>query len=352
MIANLISVGDKRGYRKVWQLGALLLLLFPYILYLGYVIQVGRCHTDYDTFIGIGARFLGGHEVYTENSYYPLPFVMIFALLSRLPFEWSMAFWMILPVFLALLITRGKAWVLAYAPFFGHFIGCQASVFGMLGLWGYRQHRDPQDALGGMFLGLTLLKPQLGIVPLAYAAVQWWQDARSSRRVPRQVWAWLGTMSALNLPAFLVMPDWPARWLDSPRPLFERALSGFLPRTLLLFFSSRQALFWLLLVALGMGLLVGLWLLSGRRISFDMLVLWGFVVSPLVHDYDLIQLIPILENRQRQIAALLLSIPGWLVILFAYANDQAWYVFSLLPVGLLGLLLVRKRVEMQTGAVS
>ncbi len=74
------------------------------------------------------------------------------------------------------------------------------------------------------------------------------------------------------------------------------AMSGFIPRTLLFFYPPKSIEFWAWLFILG-GLLIGLILALNKRIfGLDLAVLWGFIVSPLVHDYDLIQLIPLLDK--------------------------------------------------------
>jgi hypothetical protein len=209
----------------------------------------------------------------------------------------------------------------------------------MLGLWGYRRNAGPDKISGGICLALTLLKPQLGLLPLAYAAVQWWQALRKNRHIPRQAWAWLASMAVLYLPGFIVLPDWMREWLQSPRPLSARAMSGIIPRTLFLGLASQPGLFWLAWILLSFGLLALIWQLNHHRLTLDLLVLWSFVASPLVHDYDLVQLVPLLETRRLRWGAVLLSIPGWLVILFAYSNNAAWYVFTLIAPGLLVLWL-------------
>lgn len=312
------------------------LLLAPYLLYTGFVIHIDRGPVDYETFMDIGRRLTAGQEVYGENSYYPMPYVMIFALLSLLPRPVSMAVWLLAPVFSALLITRGNPLILLFAPLFGHCAGGQSAIFGMLGLWGYRKHQDTADRAGGAFLGLTTLKPQLGIIPVAYACVQWWKAFRATRRIPRQAAAGLAATLLLYLPGFVLMPDWPARWLSHPRPLGERAMAGFLPRTLLVLFPGRADLYWPPLVLLGSMLLAAVWYLNHQNLSLDPTILWGFVVSPLAHDYDLIQLVPLLEEPLLSKIAVWLSIPGWWVILFAYGNNHAWYLFTLIAPGLLG----------------
>lgn len=336
--------------KKIVKIILLAVFSLPYLLYLCYVIRIGQGPVDYETFMDIGHRLLTASQVYGENSYYPLPFVMLFALFEWLPYPISISIWLLAPVILALWLSNWNPLVLLYAPLFAHFVGGQASVFGMIGLWGYR--KNVHQAVGGVFLGLMLLKPQLGIFPLAFAMTRWWQKFQEEKQVPRQVWTWVLTMLLLFMPGFFIMHDWPLRWLRSPRPLFERALAGFLPRTLLYLFDPRVAWYWLILVGLGIGAFVLVWYRTGQSNKLDFLVMTSFVVSPLVHDYDLIQLIPLLDDRRQRIAAVLLSIPGWFVVLFAYANDKAWYLFSLIPLGLLGVMLAQPQDSLRHEAAT
>ena len=321
----------------------LTLILVPYLAYIVFIIQADRGPIDYETFMGIGRRLLTAQPVYGENSYYPMPYVMIFAFFSWLPRALSMALWLVIPVIAALIISRWNPLVLLFAPLFGHFVGGQSAVFGMVGLWGYRKHIHPDDLIGGIFLGLTMIKPQLGILPLLYAFSVWIKEFRLSKKVPRQTWSWLITTAIIYVPGFLIQPDWLVQWLSAPRPLFERALAGFLPRTLQYIIPSQSLWYWLTLILLAVILLIIVRRLNQGRISFDLLILWGFIVNPLVHDYDLIQLIPLIQKKRTMILACLLSIPGWLVILFFYQVDHAWYVFTLIAPGLMLWYLLRKR---------
>lgn len=90
---------------RLLRLTALIVLLLPYLLYVSFVIRLNRGPVDYETFINLGHRLLEGREVYGENSYYPLPFVMIFALFSWLPRPLSIASWLLAPLILALIIS-------------------------------------------------------------------------------------------------------------------------------------------------------------------------------------------------------------------------------------------------------
>ena len=329
--------------RKLLRITAVILLLTPFLIYTGLAVYTDRGPVDYETFMDIGGRLLAGGDVYGENSYYPMPYVMIFAAIAWLPRQLGIALWLLGPVLAALFISGGNPLVLLFAPVFGHFAGGQSSVFGMLGLWGYRKHTQSDHAAGGVWLGLTMLKPQLGIIPLAFAAVQWWKSLRTEKRIPRQAWAFALTAALIYLPGFLILPDWPARWLNSPRPLFERALSGFVPRTLLYLFPGGQTgSYWLVWAGVALLLFLAVWFLARKQITLDLAVLWGFVVNPLVHDYDLIQLVPLLDTPRRMLSAVLLSLPGWLVILFAYTNNSAWYAFTIIAPGVLGAVLWEK----------
>ena len=90
---------------RLLKLTSVALLLILYLLYVGYVVRADRGPADYETFMDIGQRLLEGNEIYGENSYYPMPFVMVFALFSWLPRPMSMAIWLLAPVASALLIT-------------------------------------------------------------------------------------------------------------------------------------------------------------------------------------------------------------------------------------------------------
>jgi hypothetical protein len=317
--------------------GALVLSAL-YLTYAVFTIHNGRGPVDYETFMAIGGHFLRHEPVYYDNSYYPLPFVMIFAAFAWLPRPVSMGLWLLLPVVAALAIRRWQAAVLLFAPVFGHFVGGQSSFFGLVGIWGYRKYADLDRRVGGFFLALLTLKPQLALFPCVWALITWARALRSRRRVPAQAWAFLAFTAALYLPGFLFYPDWPLQWLSRPRPLFERALSGLVPRALL---GAGLAgwVFWGLLILLAGALLLALWLLNQRRLDFDLFLLWSMVVNPLVHDYDLILLVPLLETTPMLLAAILLSIPGWWVILAAYSNDAAWAAFTLIAPGLLSFQL-------------
>lgn len=331
---------QKTGNDRVISFLLLLLCLLPYLLYLGFVLRLGHGPVDYETFMEIGRRLLDHQEVYVENSYYPLPYVFVFSFFVLLPKPFSLVLWLSLPVLVALWISKGKPWVLLYAPLFSHFVGGQSSLVALLGFWGYWMKRSENSAFGGIFLSFTLLKPQLAIIPLCFAFANWIRVIICQRRIPKQAIGMLSASTLLILPSFVWMPDWPVQWLASPRPLFQRAIVGLFPR-LCLFLIPDQNLVIIMSFAL---LLIGVTIFYfwNRQVPLDLLMVWSFVVSPLVHDYDLIQLIPVLEKRKLQRAAVFSSIPGWLTILLAYQDDKAWITFTLIAPILLGKMIISK----------
>ncbi|MBN1372012.1 MAG: DUF2029 domain-containing protein [Anaerolineaceae bacterium] len=327
--------------KRLIELALLTFLILLYLLYVGFVISKDQGPIDYETFMQIGARFLGGEEVYIENSYYPLPYVMVFAFFSWLPRPLSMALWLLLPVVAGLWISGWKPWVLLFGPLFAHFVGGQSALFALLGFQGFKKNLSEDHWRGGAWLALTLLKPQLGLVPVLFATYLWWKSWKSNRRIPRQLLGWAVATALLYIPSFIIRPDWPIIWLSNPRPFFERAMAGFAPRTLL-FFMEPGLFYGLILVSLAVGLFLLAWRHRAANSRLDLLMLSYFIVSPLVHDYDLIQLIPTIQDRQIHWTAVLLSIPSWAVILLAYEVDSAWYAVTIIAPGLLLAYLFRR----------
>jgi len=179
------SRGSARTRRLLF-IAVLVLLLLPYIGYIALVVSSGIAPIDYQTFMSIGERLRRGEEIYGTNSFYPLPFVMIFAAFSALPYPVSVLLWLALPLVAALFATKHPLAALLYAPLLSHVTGGQSALFGLIALWGYRNRRDPENAAGGFWLAFALLKPQLSIIPLAFAGWGWAQVLRRERRVPRQ----------------------------------------------------------------------------------------------------------------------------------------------------------------------
>jgi hypothetical protein len=310
-----------------------LLAWMPYLLYVGFVIAIDQGPVDYETFMGIGGRWLAGQPVYgVVNSYYPMPAVLIFGLFRLLPRPLSLGLWLLLPALAAWLIAGRRPWVLLFGPLFAHVAGGQSAGLALLGLWGYRRSRQPEDWRGGLWLALLAFKPQLALLPLAAAGWEWLGFLRRRRGIPPQALSWAAGMLAWWLAGELTLPGWVGQWLGGPRPLFERALAGILPRGLVVLgLEGNPVLFWGLLGLGGLAVLLMAWAWNRRRLTFDLWLLLGATFNPLEHDYDLVQLIPLLDTPLLRRWAVLASLPLWLVILLAYQNDQAWFVVTLIP---------------------
>jgi hypothetical protein len=319
------------------------ILFVPYATYIAFLLKTGTAPVDYDTFMNTGEKFLSGQQVYGENSYYPMPYVMIFALFKMMPQPMSIVLWLGLPIIIAYVASGFEPLVLLFAPLFSHFSGGQASAVCLLGFWGYRRSLGLNQYRGGMLLALTMLKPQLGIVPVAYAGHSWIQHFRRTRTIPAQLYGFVGVLSVMFLPTFLAFPGWLSEWLSTPRPLLERALSAMIPRLLIGLLSPHAIGYWIVWGILALGCLAVVWRRRTGKASLDVLMLWSFTASPLVHDYDLIELIPVIHESGMWRAAVLVSLPGWWTMITNYANDRAWITFTIIAPGLLLAYLLQTR---------
>lgn len=354
MIQQIISLTRRTSDSKLFRIGATSFLLALYTAYVVFIIKSDQGPVDYETFMHLGGTLLEGGEVYGENSYYPLPYVGIFALFSLLPRPLSMAIWLLGPVFLALTVTRYRPYTLLFAPVFSHFAGGQSSVFGLIGFFGYRLNLDPSSYIGGLFLALTCLKPQLAIVPIGYAAYNWIKHTRENRQIPKQLISFVGLVALMYIPSFLLRPTWLQEWLSVPRPLFNRALSSGVPRLLFYISSPGSPLYWLLWLFLTAAILAFIWKLKGNGHSLDILLLASFIVNPLVHDYDLIQILPTIWGPIMPLASVALSLPGWWTITTNYGTDAAWVTFIIIAPGLLitYILQCRRNLEIEAGSLT
>ena len=125
----------------------------------------------------------------------------------------------------------------------------------------------------------------------------------------------------IYLPWFIFNSAWLGEWLSNPRSLRLRAMAGLVPRLLMYIDFSSAAYYAILMI---ISAIICFWLYRTKAYNLDLVVLLSFILLPIVHDYDLIQIIPVLDTTKRIKFAALSSIPLWLTILFAYRNDHAW----------------------------
>lgn len=321
---KVIDERKKKKIQRIISIFLLLIILCFYALYAAFVLNIGTGPIDYETFMQIGQNLTEGKQIYGENSYYPLPFVGIFAIFSQLPFSISFLVWVFVPVLFALAISGWSPLILLFGPLFGHFLGGQTAFFGMLGIWGYRKYHISKWS--GIWLSLLLLKPQLAIAPLGWASYKWTKQFISEKKIPDQLIIFLLSTLLIFLPWFIYNPNWVSEWLANPRNLRLRAMASIIPRVLT-YFNLHPIIFWLILIFITVSLLY--WMINKKQINLDKLILLSFIVLPFLHDYDLIQLIPLLVKKKR-VLAIISSIPLWFTIFFAYNNDHGWFTASLI----------------------
>lgn len=339
MVVHKPSIERSRFNHNVGWAALYIPVIVVYIGYLLFISLNNRPPIDYITFMQIGQRYLNGESIWLFGSYYPLPYVMIFAWFSTLPAPVSIFVWHLIPMLVILYISKGKLWPLLFGPVLDHFIGGQSVVFAMLGLYLYRQHH--KDWRGGLGLALMLMKPNLALLPLVWAGFQWLRELKQQRRISLQIPAFAGLTALIFLPAFLVMPDWVSEWMPTRRPIVLRSEAGIIPRSIIIFNGrpGEGAEFWVPLIILSLLLLAAIWLVSRRRLNFDTFMLFNFIANPYVHDYDLLQMLPLLDTDWKRKLAIVAALPTWLVIFFAYDTDWAWIGVTLTaPVLLIALL--------------
>ena len=325
----------------------LILLLIPYILYIFFIVKNDQGPIDYETFMRIGKQLTSGGEIYGENSYYPFPYVILFSFFFHLPRSISMILWLSIPVITALFISKFNPLILLFSPVGSHFLGGQTSVFGLLGLWGYRKNKQPDEFMGGVWLAIMTMKPQLAIFPLIWAGIQWGRFLKINKKIPLQIYSFIGVSLILQIPGFIISPNWLQLWLASPRPLFERALAGLVPRLLFYLISPSVLGYWVILVILSFLLISFVWYLNKKNLTFDLFMITSFIINPLIHDYDLLQLVALFKNKKVLKVGVLASLPGWITIIFFYGLDRAWLTFTIIAPVIL-LYLFRKEKDINT----
>lgn len=340
-------------YLPVLQNITTLLIIGFYAAYLAFIVANDQGAVDYETFMEIGERFLNGQKIWGENSYYPLPYVMIFAFFAALPRWLSIIGWHLPLVIVVLLILGWRSTGFLFAPTLGHFMGGQSSLPGLLGFWKYRESSEQvEDWRGGAWLAVTTFKPQIGLAPILWAVWTWWQVWRREKTLTPQMWGFLGGTGLIYLPAFLIIPSWVGQWLESPREVKERAIATPLPRLFFSVLNLPDGLGFVLLLGLSIPLFYLVWRLNGKEMSLEVFVLFTLLVNPLIHDYDLIFLLPLLKDFRMGIVAVLVSLPTLVVIFFAYNVDAAWGVAVLTPLGMLIAKLVFNRADRPPGSLA
>jgi len=157
---------------------------------------------------------------------YPFPSMLFFAPFGALPYTLARAIWMtILEISLPLLALIGIAiadWkprravlislllfsVLWYHGMRAVIVGQFAVIEALLMAGALLAIKRNGDALGGILLGLSIVKPQMAVllIPFVFLWAGW------ARRWTIVVWG-VGTIGLLTAVSVLLLPDWPIMWM-------------------------------------------------------------------------------------------------------------------------------------------
>ncbi len=157
---------------------------------------------------------------------YPFPSMLFFAPFGAMSYTMARAVWMtILEISLPLLALIGIAiadWkprravlislllfsVLWYHGMRAVIVGQFAVIEALLMVGALLAIKRGNDPLGGILLGLSIVKPQMAVLLIPFVFV--W--AGSARRWTIVAWG-VGTIGALIAVSILLLPDWPVQWM-------------------------------------------------------------------------------------------------------------------------------------------
>jgi len=226
-IAAILTVGIHMALRSnalghdylfIWHAGRALFLegISPYSLDVSHRIQTG--------FYGRPAA----PGEYPHSFPYPMPILLVPLPLYLLSYDWSHAAWMALNLLVVVsaalyCFPRAPKWLTLTLPLFYQMtftliMGNYACLIGAVLLvmihetFFTRRMRGWIEFLGGSALAWTTNKPQivwLFVLLVLMAAIK--------RRRMHLIFGFASGLILFNLLAFLLLPDWPAQWLDSIR---------------------------------------------------------------------------------------------------------------------------------------
>ena len=182
-----------------------LLFVLEIVLFLPRVMQVWQPY-DYWQYTQMGQAVRQGHNPLGAGRFYPLPTILwIFVPLSLLP-DWFRVVWVIAPFgFILLLFRRQAIPLFAFVPLWFVVGDGMLDSWLLLPLAWLVQNRPVWAGLGA---ALVLFKPQLAILAVMYALVQW---------LATRDWKNLGVfalaMTIFYVPAFIINPNWIAQML-------------------------------------------------------------------------------------------------------------------------------------------
>jgi len=287
---------------------------------------------------------------------YPAPFYSTMCLPLGLSPPLTLVLWMLIPFFLVLILSGRRGLILLFPPFFIHMLLGQ-STWLLLPLFAYAVWIDDKQVRWwhGILGALVVFKPHIGGLALV------WLLYHHRRRIGFVLTSIISIILVL-IPAFVMLPSWLFDWLGNGRSfkLVSMANIGVIPVNLLGVgvdaenaLASAPALSDQLIIY-GFGaicaiiLLVLLYWRRGTLTWYDWVLVFC-LANPLIHDYDLIILIPFIGLFPFRLKlAMLVAIPVW-----AYAMVTGMYHASILItiVLLMSRLIVVDEATDKIGAV-
>lgn len=290
---------------------------------------------DYGILLSGTEAFCFQPDVFEYNPLwlYPAPFYSAMCIPILLSQQVTLVIWMFVPFLMALALAGRRAVILIFPPLILHTILGQ-STWLVVPLFAYALWVDHKSARGwhGLIAALVIFKPHIGGLALIWL----WVKHRHNRAF---IITSVVSIVLMVLPAFLMQPTWLVDWLSNGRSfkLVSMANLGMIPVALLdvgVGFEDALDIAPVLtdqLIIYGFGAvlaLVLLWLLYWRRgtLTFYDWVLVFCLANPLMHDYDLIILLPFIGLfPKRLLLGLAVSIPVWI-----YAMMTGMYHASIL----------------------
>jgi len=283
--------------------------------------------------------------IYDERWLYPAPFYTSFCIPQHHLPQILFWLWMIVPFLLVIWIGGQRSAIVVYPPLVLHLVLGQSTwVLLPLYMLAERLSRDDSQRVPlwyGIILGLAVLKPHIAFAAWVWIVWRW-----------RERWLLLltGAISSLVilLPSFFMRPNWLFEWLANGRDYRPISMANIalipvelfqlgLDQAAYISSGSGQLIIW------GTGLMTAaaLYFLIHRRRGklelYDWVLIFCFS-NPLMHDYDLIILLPFLGNRpQRLLLAVTAGIFVWI-----YAQMTGNYNVSLIITGVLILARVMR----------
>lgn len=247
--------------------------------------------SDFTVFWSAAQAMLYGRDPYSlPGVYYPLPTFFLFLPLAALPLSVAEVVWTVVELLVLVAVLRRRALlVLLFMPVFLSLLMGQ-TVIPLLAAFALLRSGVEE----GVALALLLLKPQLVALVAPWKICQWWKTDRT------QIVRFLVVSAALAAGAFVMQPDWVARWLTVSGERMRAAISpsvwgvlSFLPRPL-----------WLVSAGL-VTLVVVVFALRARNV--DLVLAASMLVNPVLISYDQALFTPMVGGVRTWVLLTLLS---------------------------------------------